>query len=656
MTLTGGPGGATTTSSSNSYAFTGLAANGNYTVTPTKTGFSFTPASAVVINLTSNRIANFIASQTPGSYSISGLVTANGAPLSGVTVALTGPQTGNTATGADGTYSFPALPSGDYTLTPARNGFAFSPPTTAVTLTGNRTISFAASTAKGTLSSNRSILHFGATPNGATTTGEQEIIISASDNLPLNWTVVSDKPWLKTTPSSGVGSGRIAVWLASSGLPSAGTATASLTVSSGDATNAPLTVQVVLAVSSAAGAPFGSFDTPVDGAGGLGSGFAVTGWALADLGVKKVQIWRDPVGVEPVHSNGMVFIGDALFVPNARPDVERLYPNHPANYRAGWGYMLLSNFLPNPGGPAGNGTYRLHAVAVDEDGHETDLGVKTITVDNAHWAKPLGAIDTPGPGATIAGSAYSNSGWALTPMPNKILNTGSSVIRVYVDGVFVGSPTYNEYRPDLASLFTNYANAAGAGGSYSMDTTKYANGLHTITWLVTDNGGRADGIGSRFFSILNSGPIAAGVSTDDQVEASRQLLQKVRQSARMIERPSAPSYRKGFTSDNPLSFIPSGGDGLLSPIELDELERVEIHLPAAPVGARWAGGVRINGEVRPLPAGSTLDDEDGVFYWQLGPGFLGEYQLEFSCQSGLETAAGTVIPIRVKARDGDRRQ
>ena len=36
-----------------------------------------------------------------------------------------------------------------------------------------------------------------------------------------------------------------------------------------------------------------------------------------------------------------------------------------------------------------------------------------------------------------------------------------------------------------------------------LDTTSLANGIHTIAWSVTDNQGRADGIGSRYFWVQN---------------------------------------------------------------------------------------------------------------------------------------------------------
>jgi hypothetical protein len=160
--------------------------------------------------------------------------------------------------------------------------------------------------------------------------------------------------------------------------------------------------------------------------------------------------------------------------------------------------MLLTNMLPGQG----NGTFTLHAWAVDAEGHETLLGSKTITCANTAAAKPFGAIDTPAQGATVSGAAYAHYGWALTPQPASIPTNGST-IWVYVDGVPVGHPTYNLYRADIAGLFPGYANSGGAVGHYVIDTTKLANGLHTIAWSVTDSQGRTEGIGSRYFWVFN---------------------------------------------------------------------------------------------------------------------------------------------------------
>jgi hypothetical protein len=40
-------------------------------------------------------------------------------------------------------------------------------------------------------------------------------------------------------------------------------------------------------------------------------------------------------------------------------------------------------------------------------------------------------------------------------------------------------------------------------GVASFDSTPLTNGVHTISWLVTDNLGTASGIGSRYFTVSN---------------------------------------------------------------------------------------------------------------------------------------------------------
>jgi hypothetical protein len=275
----------------------------------------------------------------------------------------------------------------------------------------------------------------------------------------------------------------------------------------------------------------------------------------------------------------------------------------PLNYRGGWGYMLLTNFLPRNGAAtaSGNGTYNLHAIAVNKAGNSFDLGTRTITVDNAHASKPFGTIDTPAQGGTVSGNAFVNFGWALTQGPYNIPVDGST-ITVFVDGVALGHPTYNQYRSDIATFFPALANSNGAVGFFYIDTTKLANGVHTIAWSVTDNQGRGDGIGSRYFTVQNTG--AENVPADEE--------------------PIDPS-----------TAVQSGDVGERL-IEIDQLGRIELRVGAA------KGHLVVNGELGPLPVGSTL--KGGMFYWQPGPCFVGEYPLVF------ERPDGTLVRLRVKIR------
>ena len=77
---------------------------------------------------------------------------------------------------------------------------------------------------------------------------------------------------------------------------------------------------------------------------------------------------------------------------------------------------------------------------------------------------------------------------------------------MYVDGVPLGHPTYNNYRVDIATLFPGLNNSLGAIGFQVLNTTQLADGLHTIAWTATDNRGATEGLGSRYFRLRTAVP------------------------------------------------------------------------------------------------------------------------------------------------------
>ena len=169
--------------------------------------------------------------------------------------------------------------------------------------------------------------------------------------------------------------------------------------------------------------PFGVVETPLDNATGITGSIPVTGWALDDVQVTSVKIYRDPVAGES--PNALVFIGDATFVPGARPDVAAAYPTAPFNTQAGWGYLLLTNVLPN----AGTGSYRLHAYATDTAGNQTLLGTRMITCANSTATTPFGAIDTPAQGEVVSSPTYNNFGWVLSRGTTRADPPGGGTVR-----------------------------------------------------------------------------------------------------------------------------------------------------------------------------------------------------------------------------------
>jgi hypothetical protein len=461
------------------------------------------------------------------------------------------------------------------------------------------------------LSVSRERLNFGYI-TGKETPPTQSFRITNAGTGVLNWTAADDAEWLSFDPSSTAGDAAVTVSVDPTGL-SVGTYSATITISDPLAIDSPQVVTVNLTVKSSSQdqPPFGSFDTPIDNSTVMSS-IAVTGWALDDVGVSSVKIYRAPLKSE---GKALVYIGEATFVEGPRPDVEEAFPDYPYNYKAGWGYMMLTNFLPD----GGNGTFKIYAIAADTFGKEVTLGTKTITCDNANAVKPFGALDTPTQGGEAAGSSFINWGWVLTPIPNSIPTNGST-LNVYIDGVNIGHPTYNIYRTDIATFFPGYGNSDGAAGYFVFDTSQYADGVHTMQWTAMDSAGNTDGIGSRYFTIQNSGGDTAQGSTVSRLSARGTVFNG--EISRIPRNYTSPvRIKKGFKNITPEKIYPNH-DGVTT-VRIKQSERVELHFP---------GETLI---VSRLPVGSTLDSKAGIFFWSPGPAFLGNYTFDFVVKEGI---------------------
>ena len=425
--------------------------------------------------------------------------------------------------------------------------------------------------------------------------------------------------------------------------------------------------------------PFGVVDTPTQNAAGVQGAIGVTGWALDDTGVNTVQIYRNCLAFEPgncqtILGNSVVYIGNAAFLDGARPDVAAMFPTYPNNTRAGWGYLMLTPVLPHvpnslPSG--GQGPLTLYAIATDAVGNQTLLGRSfdpnspafatptAITMANDTIAKPFGAIDTPGQGETISG-VFANFGWAITPDTNTIADgtdilipTNGSSMTVYVDGLAVSLVAYNQCRgtvgnpvpagvycnDDVSNIFgnatpqaplalrtsnpTRFRNLDAARapiGAYTFNTALLADGLHTIAWSVTDSAGRNEGIGSRFFNVLNGGPDA------HKDAALRAAPARVVGFAAVLDWHAPASdgvwSRTGFNLATPWTAMHVNEGGTFV-VRLPELGRLELWL-GAPVDA---GYLVVGDTLRPLPVGSSIVGPQ--FGWMPPPGYTGAYTLAF---------------------------
>ncbi len=239
--------------------------------------------------------------------------------------------------------------------------------------------------------------------------------------------------------------------------------------------------------------------------GGLNSGGGVitlTGWVLADSGIKKVVIQVD--GVD---------LGSARYG-QSRPDVAALYPGFPNSNNAGFGYKLNStDFL--------NGNHLISAKVTTQAGTTVVLsGSRTLFFNNnTHNLVPFGAIDHPqrnahlfgtcdesAPSALPVGRRYAIvEGWALD-LGVEIGDTGVSWVELLIDGSIVANTRttcrfdresggltdcYGLPRPDIEFLYPFALDAPNSGFRFALDIGAliefgYVRGYHVLTIRAGD--------------------------------------------------------------------------------------------------------------------------------------------------------------------------
>ena len=483
---------------------------------------------------------------------------------------------------------------------------------------------FAAVTADGSangMTAGPSTLIFGAkrTSSGVTAVTNAQPVTVTFTGASIAWTASATAPWVQITGGSGTGTGSFTVSIIPALVPSApATLSTSIAITAPGAFNNPVLVPLQLTQSSATTAAFGQVDTPAQNATGIQGAIGVTGWAVDDVGVSAVKIYRQclsfdvPASCQSIGGASVVYVTDAFFLAGARPDVEAVFPTLPQPYRAGWGALILSNMLPDVTrhlAYGGQGSLTLYAYALDVEGNRTLLGrtrpdhtPTTITMDNDTIAKPFGTIDTPAPGQVVSG-IIANFGWALTPdtdtvagLVDILVPVDGSTMTLFIDGLPVSLITYNQCRgsvgnpvpgtafcnDDISNVFgnstpqavftarlsnpTRYRNldqGRGAIGSYVIDTTTLTTGLHTLGWSVTDSASRVDGLGSRVFYVLNAG--SAPVSGSRAIAPARATASSVRvadaspiaRPASVTAAPAAPSVIRGPAAS--LASLPTSG-------------------------------------------------------------------------------------------------
>lgn len=113
------------------------------------------------------------------------------------------------------------------------------------------------------------------------------------------------------------------------------------------------------------------------------------------------------------------------------------------------------------------------------------------------WAaKPFGSFGGKVGGGNAGAGSIPLHGWALD-------DNGIESVDVFVDGVPAGRAGYGRSRPAVTKKHPGYPDSAAPGWGFELDTTRYLNGLRTVSVRARSRTGEVTFIGSRVFEFNN---------------------------------------------------------------------------------------------------------------------------------------------------------
>ena len=128
--------------------------------------------------------------------------------------------------------------------------------------------------------------------------------ITNAEDPTASWTATALQPWLVVTPLSGTSpsTASVAIDRAAVALLTPGFYAGEIRIVSSVAPSTPRLLRVQLRITDATTTtypPFGVLDIPRHGTVGLSGAVPVGGWAADDVGIARVQIFRNSVAGEP---------------------------------------------------------------------------------------------------------------------------------------------------------------------------------------------------------------------------------------------------------------------------------------------------------------------------------------------------------------------
>jgi len=206
----------------------------------------------------------------------------------------------------------------------------------------------------------------------------------------------------------------------------------------------------------------------------------VKGWFLDPAAISRIAAYVDDQFVANANSN----------LP--RIDIIQSFPNYPGIQHIAPGFqigMLASRFT--------NGAHTIAVRVFRSDNTVTELGRRTINIDNTINQAPFGSVDIPDlVGTYNASGSFPVSGWTLD-------TDGVSKVEVLIDNGVMQNAMYGDARPDVANTIFDWPDALYSSFIANVDTTRIPDGVHTLDVRATDRLGLSRLIGRRVVQVAN---------------------------------------------------------------------------------------------------------------------------------------------------------
>ena len=185
----------------------------------------------------------------------------------------------------------------------------------------------------------------------------------------------------------------------------------------------------------------------------------IRGWAVASSGIREVRVYIDGKDL------GTVKYG------TERKDVNIARPGYPSGNYAGYeGTVDISSIS------AGNKKIKIKATA--NDGTTQTIN-RTIKIEKL---ASISCLDEPTSGTVTTTGELKVRGWAVA-------SSGIKEVRVYVDGIDLGTIAYGTSRPDVNSVYPGYQSGNNAGFEGTINLGGMATGEKTLKVKITANDG-----------------------------------------------------------------------------------------------------------------------------------------------------------------------